>query len=228
MPPNYEKLHKEAYKKNVEDVSRHVSTGSLDKKIDNFCNQHDLDRKDVIKEINNSYIVAACFAVNPNKQNLYEKEAAKFISRIDGVIDFKNLSNNAKCVSNGGVSSKQELSDRGEVSTAKTIDFEWTYGGWTFFASHKYTKQSGGTQDTAYKDLQSFIKESAPTTLKKVHFVAIADGDFYQQEDPQAGKLKIDRLKSLAFSKQVHACTIDELETLMNKLTRSEVEQKTN
>ncbi len=186
----------------------------------NFCCCHDFELDPVIEQINTNDVVAACFAVNPNKQDFYEKVAADFIRRIDGVVDFQNLPNNALSVLNGGVFPKKKLTELGGVSGAKTIDFQWKYGGVTFYASHKYTKERGGSQESAYKDLQNFISESANTTLRETFFIAIADGDYYLTENGQAGTRRIDRLEQLASSDKVHACTIDELEGLMKRLVR--------
>ena len=82
----------------------------------------------------------------------------------------------------------------------------------------KYTKASGGSQGSAYKDLQLFIGESNPSVLQNTYFVAIADGEFYQKLDGKAKTTRIQRLKDLANKSKVFACEITELEALMKNL----------
>ena len=211
---DYETLFKEQYKANVRDTPRIARSGEIDEKIKNFCQLHGFEKEEVLEQIETNNIVAACFAINPNKQNFYERTAGDFIEKINGVTEFEILPTNKLVVSNGAVTSKNDLDKQGGSTTAKTIDFTWKYGGAKFYASHKYTKQEGGAQGNQYKDLQAFITEARQTTLKNTYFIAIADGDFYLQNDRQAGMRRIEWLKNQA-SNSVFACTICELEELM-------------
>lgn len=135
---NYKKIVKQQYKRNIDDTSRAVENVELDEKIGNFCDLHDFDIDEVKQKICNDRVVAALFAKNPTKQNIYEKEAAKFIRKIKGVKDFVNLppkGSRAKSVSNGAVMGADDLSSSGGTSKAKTIDFEWAYRGYIFNGS---------------------------------------------------------------------------------------------
>ena len=127
--------------------------------------------------------------------------------------EFKKLPTNSTVIVNGAIMTKKQLRDHGGATEAKTIDFYWKYNGAEFYAAHKYTKEEGGSQGNQYKDLQTFIKQAGPTTKENTYFVAIADGEFYLQNDGQAGIPRIERLKNLA-SNNVFACTICELEKL--------------
>ena len=222
MPLDYEARYREAYRDNVRNVLRDLRNGRLEKKINNFCHLHGFESEDVIGQIKDNGIVAACFAVNPNRQNIYEKIAADFIKNIDGVNDFKALSSNDLIVVSGGVLPKREFKGAGGQAAAKTIDFKWRYGTLTFYASHKYTKESGGSQDNQYKDLQAFLKECIQTNSPDNHFVAVADGPYYQNRNGQAGVSRINRLKQLASNDKAHACTVCELEGLMKKIVAKE------
>ncbi len=216
MPINYEEKFKTAYQHNVQNVREAVRQGKLNGKIDNFCNLHGFTREHLIQQIESNHVVAACFAINPNKQNFYEKMAADFIKNIKGVKNFEMLSNNKLIVQNGAVIPKSAL--EGGYPSAKTLDFRWMYQDMTFYASHKYTKQEGGSQENQHKDLREFISQAAPTSLRDTYFVAIADGAFYQMQDKQDGMSRIQKLKSLASSDKVFACTIGELENLMKQI----------
>lgn len=221
MPLDYDKKYREAFKKNREDVSRAVDAGELDKKINNFCKLHGFDRDDVIEQIKNNEIMAALFAKNPNKQRLHEKLAAKFIESMPSVQNFIDLGNNAKGLIHGGVLSVKELKETGASPMTKTIDFEWKYKNFQFYACHKHTTaKSGGAQDNAYQEIQKFIEEANKSNLPNTFFVAIADGEFYGYKNGKANVLRIKRLKELANDRNVFACTINELEGLMKKIAK--------
>ncbi len=107
----------------------------------------------------------------------------------------------------------------GASTEAKTIDFKWIFNHHLFYASHKHTSESGDSQGSAYKDLQTFISEANQSILQKTFFLAIADGNFYQQLNGKANTSRIDRLRAMSNNNNVFACTINEVEALMTKLT---------
>ena len=221
MPYNYEEEYRKAYKENVSFSEQHLLEGKLDNKIKIFCDLFGFDRNLVISEIKRSKIVKAIFAINPNKQNFYEKQAGQWIKLINNVENFKNLPNRALWIVNGGVVSKEEKERSGSIAQAKTIDFKWEFIGKTFYASHKYTKESGGSQGSQYKDLRSFIIEANKSVKKDIFFIAIADGEYYHQLDKEAGVKRIQRLKNEANNKvRVYACTINELEKLLENIRK--------
>ena len=211
---DYETLYKKAYKDNVKNTPQAARRGELDDKINNFCQLHGFEKEYILEQITTNDVVAACFSKNPNKQNFYEEIAADFIKEINGVTDFEKLPTNNLFVVSGGVMTKEELRRHGVSAVAKTIDFCWKYGDVQFYASHKYTKQEGGSQGNQYKDLQAFISAARGTNKENTCFVAIADGEFYLGKDGQSGKPRIRRLKDLV-TENVFACTICELEKLM-------------
>ena len=79
-------------------------------------------------------------------------------------------------------------------------------------------------QGSAYKDLQNFIAQANPTTARNTFFVAIADGNFYQNRNGQARMSRIDRLRNLVTGRAVHACTINDLEALMVRISERGIE----
>ena len=219
----YEQNYKTAYienrqilKKQIENDSFLKNDKQLNKKIDNFCQKYQLDKNTVIIEIKKSEVVQAFFSKDPKKQNIHEKTASSIIQEIPDIQKFKNLPNNSLYLVSGGVMDKKEK-QKGFNTETKTIDFQWEYKGSRFYASHKYTKESGGSQDNQYKNLESFIKEANQSTKTGEYFIAIADGEYYQKT--RDGKKKIDLLKEEAnSSKGVYACSIDELPDLLQTI----------
>ena len=212
---DYEAEYKKAYKENIKLVEQHLKEGKLDDKINNFCTNFCFDKSLVISEIKKNDIVKALFSKNPNKQNFYEKQASEWIKSMNNIEKFENLPNRALWIVNGGVVSEKDKERSGSIAQAKTIDFTWEYVGKIFYASHKYTKESGGTQGSQYKDLRSFTTEANKSVKPDVFFIAIADGKYYQGFDKEAKMNRIQRLKNEANRITVYACTINELEQLL-------------
>ena len=217
MTLDYEAKYKEVFRQNVNDTPKAAIAGELDRKIDNFCKLHDFDRNKVIREIQNNRMLAAMFAKNPNKQNFYANLAAEYIKNIPGVSNFNQV-NNKLYLLGGGVFKHQELKARNASNKAISIDFVWNFSDQVIYATHKYTKGVGGSQKSAYKDVQEFIKEANDSTSSNKFFLAIADGDHYQTLDNSVGMLRLKRLQNLSNNNQVFACSINSLEELLNRL----------
>ena len=220
MPLDYEARYRQQYADNVQDAPRAAYAGELDRKIDNFCSNFGFERNEVLRLIKSEPMFAAWFAKDPKKQNFYENNAAYFIEEIEGVENFIQLSTRELYVLGGGVFTNDQIRASGASTSAKSIDFRWNYNGTEYYASHKYTQESGGAQDNQFKDLKLFIKECNGTN-KECYFVAIADGAYYQQQHNIRGTrtTKLDQLKQLTDRRKVYACTINELEALMLRLS---------
>lgn len=221
MPLDYEKEFRNAYAKNRAEAGRATIAGKLDRKIENFCKLHGFEIPQVKRAIQSNEIVAAFFAINPNKQNLFEKVAATFIRQLPGVKEFKHLATTELYIISGEVMSSAEVkSQRPMGKIAKTIDFSWKYDGMEFYAAHKYTKESGGAQGNQYHDLQNFVTEANLSEHETRRFVAIADGAFYAMKNGIVGMSRIRKLQQMATNPHVHACTINELASVMTKTAK--------
>lgn len=204
----YEENLANRYKKNMQDVPNLLATKDeslLDKIIKNSI-KYSIDEGFIKEQINNKNPIAlAFFCINPTRQNIFEKVAADFLKKQDSIKSFKKLSNNAKFVVNGVVIEKIDLKT---YPLAKTIDFEWRYNEFTIYASHKYTKDSGGAQDNQYNDVKNFIKQARDFSKhKKTKFLAICDGKFYETFDTKVKMKKIEYLQSLC-TQQIKVCNI--------------------
>ena len=187
----------------------------LMRKLDNFSNKYDIELNYIKKEIRKGNKIAlAVFAKDPNKQNFYEKTAAKYISKIEGVRNFKNLGNQELYICGGVVFGKEKLE---QYPKAKTIDFCWEYASYKVYASHKYTSEEGGSQGSAYKDLQLFIEEARENKENNTLFLVIADGVYYTKIDRKLGITRIENLKS-SCTKSVSVCSIYGLRDWLERL----------
>lgn len=221
MPFDYEQKFREAYADNVLRIAETLESGKIDRKIENFCELHGFSVDELRAEIVCNKFLAAVFAINPNKQNFYETAAAEYIAELSCVAGFKKLPGSALYIIGGKLLSREDAKrvtrqNRSTRRDHKTVDFSWMCDGIQFYAAHKYTKQDGGAQGNQYHDLQTFVRESVSNSDDNVHFIAIADGPFYQMQNGLAGTTRMERLRALASdSDSVHVCSLDEIETLL-------------
>lgn len=218
--PDFEKEFVKAIRDNLTMVIDLLdkNDAGLSKRIATFASRFDFAVAEVKKKIRKDEMFRAVFAKDPGKQKIHENIAAAYIARIPGVRDFIQLGHDALVVFQGAVSSRKDVRRRGATMTAKTIDFMWEYKGKKIYASHKYTKQSGGAQDNQYRDLQEFIRQANESNLPNTYFLAIADGKYYALTDSGTNAPKIERLKNLANRRNVFALTTGDVEGWMKEL----------
>ena len=220
--PDFEKEFVKAIRKNLKTVVIELENAdpNLLKKIKTFATRFTFLESEVKKKIIADEMFRAHFAKDPGKQKIHENIAAAFIENLPEVSNFKQLSHDDLQILGGAVISRKEARKGGGTSNAKSLDFSWETGGVQIYASHKFTKSSGGAQDNQYKDLQDFIREANTSNRKDTIFLAIADGGYYLKNDSETGTSKLARLKKMANKESVFAVSIDELEEFLKKLAR--------
>jgi hypothetical protein len=218
---NYEKLYDLAILKNIQELKDHINSDDTIIKIENWANKFNLNSSFVYQKICTDNIFALNFIKEPGRQNFHENVAAKHIASIKGIKNFKQLpksGKNALVVSNGVIMSLTSFNN--SVEKIKTIDFEFIFNKTQFYASHKYTKDNGGSQDNQYYDLRVFMENARKNSEKDIIFLAICDGSYYQNKIG-GFKTKIEQLND-DFSKKdkLIAITINELPRLLKKYVR--------
>ena len=78
------------------------------------------------------------------------------------------------------------------------MNFYWECGEKKFYAFHKYTREGGGAQDNQYSDIKKFIENANASADTNTFFIAIADGEYFNMRDGQAGISKIENLKQMS------------------------------
>lgn len=218
MPIDFAGKEVQRWRENAVDVPRAVKAGELNLKITNYCERFGYSEDEVRERLKSDHFLQAWFAKDPKKQNIHEHTAAEFIKRIKGISNFRNLPNNEKAISNGGVIPKKELKKTGGRSTAKTIDFEWNYGHLECYAYHKYTHGEGGSQDSALRDLQAFIREARGSVEEDRHFFILADGSFYDGKGRNKKRTRLEELQDEAGGVQIHSCKTEDLEEVLKRI----------
>jgi hypothetical protein len=220
-PPDFESEFIRAIRRNLEEVVELLDSREegMEQKMETFCSRFGFSPVGVKKKIRKDKMFRAFFAKDPGKQKIHENIAALFIGSLPSVKNFKQLSNGELQILRGAVMPRKEVRAMGANRSAKTIDFKWDTNNLCVYASHKYTKGSGGGQDNQYEDLQHFIREANESHLKNTIFLAIADGNYYEARDMDAGVTKLQRLRQLSNRRSVFTLTIGELKEFLRKLS---------
>lgn len=160
-------------------------------KINKFCLKFNLEYEYVSKRIITDDLFILHFIKEPNKQSFHQNFAFNYIKSIQGISNAKILPNNgdkAFYLVNGQIISGANLTSNSKV---KSIDFFWNYTDShgvinNCYATHKYTKENGGSQNNQFKDVETFFDDAAKyrynvTNEPPAYFFAICDGDYYKQ-----------------------------------------------
>lgn len=229
MIVDYEKYKKEEVKKNIKKLRDNITDQSIMKKIRNWADKYDLTFEFVRHKVFIDDIFALNFVKDPGRQNFHENTAAYFLGSLYPIYEFELLPKggaSAKVINNGMLVSLKQSKE--STSNPKTIDFSWiikTNKGTNIrcYASHKYTKDKGGSQDNQYNDLKSFMQHAHQNQAKNTMFFAICDGKYYQEVNKETKKNKIEELNDSYFkANKLIALTIDslydELERIIEEL----------
>jgi hypothetical protein len=154
-----------------------MNTLNMREKIKNHAIKYGRTEKEIINKILVDDMFAETFAIDPAKQNIYEKTAAKFISGLEFVENFQNLPATAKLfVKEGEITNNRN-------KTLKSIDFIWSHKELEFFATHKYTGNgTGTTQKHQYVEVRDNFLMNCKNIKNPNHFfLAILDGPYYEK-----------------------------------------------
>ncbi|MDA7958173.1 MAG: hypothetical protein MPI95_03665 [Nitrosopumilus sp.] len=210
MPPNWETALVNRWRENFDnfDIAQERT------KIVRFCQKRGIQFEDIMEAMEREPMMRWYFVKDPKKQNIYERVAAEYLRAMELVINFRHLTSRELLLAGGMTMGTNEARQRGADPRAKSIDFRWTTGTHTVFASHKYTEESGGAQDNQYRDLLDFMEEARRSTAPDVVFIAIADGPFYDTQDERLNCRRIDCLRSRG-SRRVFAGRIDDVPDIL-------------
>lgn len=204
MKIDYQSEYKKQLQKNISLVRSEINNPDFVLKITNHAEKYGREYDEVKSKIMTDDMYAEFFAKDPAKQNIYEKLAADYISKIDGVENFRNLPNSAKMFVVEGKVTSERLND------VKSIDFQFKIGDKSFYTSHKYIKATyGGAQDNQYNDIRNFLRNCDKVATGNDYYIAICDGPYFDT--------KIQVLNDDFGSSNVLAMTIDELEDFIAK-----------
>lgn len=202
-----EQLKKEAREVNLALLRKEINSEWVLLKIEKYLEKNpflNYTIEDVKQEILNNDLIASFFIKEPGRQNITEKAVANKIKKFKKVKDFINLPPTANLfVEDGEITNKRKLN--------KSIDYTWKTGDKKVYASQKYTKDSGGSQDNQYKDIVSFLSSAIKSQNKEIVFFAIVDGNYFDNQ------LKT-KLRTKYETSHVKICSLEELENYLEQI----------
>lgn len=183
-PPDWQGEEQKRWRENAADVPRQVGEGEkgMMRRVRTYCARFGYGIAKVVGKIRNDEMFAAHFAKDPTKQVMHEHIAADYLQKIAGIDGFVVLpgsGGNAFYINADGVFCRGV--GKG-AHDSKTLDFYWKSNGVECWASHKYTKESGGAQDHQFNDQKRFLENFRKHKGERVAFFAICDGDYYNEK----------------------------------------------
>ncbi len=115
--------------------------------------------------------------------------------------------------SDGNIESETD----GKKLPGKSLDFSWKTGDKTFYAMHKYTAESGGSQDQQFGEMLELMKRFTSCQNQDVVLLIIVDGEYYQKNDQE----RLEKLRHLQRGKlpRSFALSINEIPHLISQYT---------
>ena len=196
-PPDYDLV--EVWQTNIKNAQQAWNTGWMKDKITNHLLRTEgvADPARILaiaQKIRQDPDMASHYCKNPGRQSSHQSIFAAWLhglpkSLVQGAKALPSRGPGSLYVSQGKVVSYATHHERPEGANAKSIDFVWTSGGYTIYATHKFTGQEGGAQDNQYHDIQRFLQEARHNTQQHERFIAVCDGPYYQGTAPENRQL---------------------------------------
>ncbi len=182
QPPNYDRIEQQLWRKygdEVRDLLEKQDPG-LVRRIQTFSSRFGFDEIEICEKIKDDFMFACCFAKNATRTGFYEKEAEKYLrmfpNLIKSFIALPASGKNAKYVDQMG-----NIVTGKKPSAIKSLDFMWTAGNTHIkcIAAHKFTRESGGSQDHQRDELIRLLQMFQHCNNKNTALFAICDGPYY-------------------------------------------------
>ena len=216
-PPDYPSLEIIQWEQAKDEVKAEAEAKSsrILKVVRSFATKFGYQEQEVLIKIIDDDMFAAHFAKDPLRTGLHEREAARWIESLPWVFEFERLPSGKprglKVSSDGNI--ETEVGNR--KLPGKTLDFRWRTGGKTFYAMHKYIKESGGHQDNQHNEMKELLTRFYRCQADNIVLVVIADGNYYKEHDRR--RLKELRQHERQTPPQIHVLPIEELDDLLRE-----------
>ena len=210
---NYDRTRTEALEKCPE----------LVKKIKKHSEKYGIAEEIIIHRILHDPVFAYEFSIEPGRQTIHQRTAAKFIKRFIFIENFKELKPSGKdalYIKKGKLVHSLKEKDT-EKNEDKSIDFSFEYSNKVFYLSHKYTKDDGGSQDNQYKDQANFCKNAFKSKEKNIYYIALCDGEYWNKKRKNKNT-RIEQLNKRYQTDHLIAMSTNDLEKWLLKNFKNE------
>ena len=161
--------------------------------------------------------LAAVLAKEARRQNIHENAAAEYVGRMANARGFRKLSatgENATYINaDGQVITKAQLGPA--IQPSKAIDFRWQTGNITRYAVQKYTKESGGNQDSQFNEILRLLQNFQWRINNDTALFVLVDGPYYTEA-------RLNQLRGLtrAQAPRSYVTSINGLAPILNDIAR--------
>lgn len=182
-PPDYDVIEQEMWRANALQTVEQLAGGDADlqRKMETFAHRFGYAVEQVREKIAADPMFAAHFAKQPMRQGMHERKAAEWLETLDSVRDFRVLPKSGAgalyVTSDGEVKRGAELRAR----PSKSLDFLWRTGDTTCYAMHKFTRDSGGSQDSQFKEMRELLQQFLRCPDETCILLVIVDGPYYNE-----------------------------------------------
>ena len=183
-PPDWEKIERNEWLKSRDEVTEELRKNAprVEEAAASFAERFGYSVESVLDKMGQDEMFAAAFAKQPGRTKLHERVAAEWIAGLPEVSDFISLPTHGK----GSIKIDSDGNLRpgaGKEVPGKSLDFQWKSGGKTYYAMHKYTKESGGAQDNQFHEMKELMRRFHHCSDTNITLVVIVDGEYYQRSN---------------------------------------------
>jgi hypothetical protein len=164
---------------NIKSVQNNIENKQYQYKIEQFIKRtgNIFTKEEIIINVKNNDLVAAMFAKNPVKQNIYESKIPDSLKDVCKLNKLPNGNKNSLRFNKQGKLVSGKITDIENYS--KSVDFSGTINNKKFYFTQKYTQGKGGAQDNQYRDILQFIDYAIQNKERGYGVGIIIDGDYY-------------------------------------------------
>lgn len=180
-PPDYDAIEQKMWKENAGLVPKNLMIGdeNIVKKMETYIRRFGYSFEVVFKKILHDKMFAAHFSKEPRRQGIHEKTAADWLVEEELVRNFRILPKSG--INAYYIDSDGEIRMGMKNPPSKSLDFHWISGGIDFYASHKYTKEGGGNQDSQFKEMRNLLSYFQGSAEIDKALIIIVDGPYYTE-----------------------------------------------
>lgn len=182
-PPNWDRIEQAMWRANADEVASEVEMRSerIMKRVRLFVWRFGFSEQEVVEKIRSEPMFAYWFAKEPRRQAFHESVAADYLSGFPSIrrlVRLKQTGGDALYLnSDGEIVAGRDI--RGP-NPSKALDFEfWSASGVRCLASHKYTKEGGGNQDSQFNEQRHLLGNFLRRSSNNVALLVICDGPYY-------------------------------------------------
>ena len=192
------------WRANAREVSEEAESRSerLMKRVELFVWRFGFTVEQVLNQIESDPMFAAWFAKEPRRQSPHEQIAADYLTGFESILNFvrlKQTGQGALYLNRDGeiLARKDFQGDR----PSKALDFEWrSPSGVRCLASHKYTKEGGGNQDSQFREQRTLLSNFQSRSTNNTALFVICDGPYYTEERMGTLKMQCRTVAPLSFA----------------------------